>query len=110
MTCTLKRSSAPCRHRINPAGKKWLQDALRRGDLDTARREAVTQAEAGPDVLDIPGGGFGLDEVDLLPRIVETILQGVYIPLCLDCTAPRALEAALRVYPGKALANSVTGE
>jgi len=96
--------------RINPTGKKWLQEALKAGDLDVVRREATAQAEAGADVLDIHVGGFGLDEADLLPRAVQAVLQAVDLPLCLDCTDPRALEAALEVYPGKALVNSVTGE
>lgn len=96
--------------RINPTGKRWLQEALRVGDMDAVRKEAAAQAEAGADVLDVHVGGFGLDEASLLPRAVEAVLETVDLPLCLDCTDPRALEAALKSYPGKALVNSVTGE
>ncbi len=96
--------------RINPAGKKWLQEALRSGDMEAIRKEAFEQAEAGADVLDVHVGAFGLDEVELLPRVVEAVVAEVDLPLCIDTTDPRALEAALGAYRGKALVNSVTGE
>jgi 5-methyltetrahydrofolate--homocysteine methyltransferase len=51
-----------------------------------------------------------VDEVTLLPRAVQTVIDTVDIPLCLDSAVPEALEAALKVYKGKALINSVTGE
>jgi len=96
--------------RINPTGKKWLQEALKAGDLEVVRREAAAQAEAGAEVLDLHVGGFGLDEATILPRVMEAVLETVDLPLCLDCTDPRALEEALKACPGKALVNSVTGE
>jgi 5-methyltetrahydrofolate--homocysteine methyltransferase len=96
--------------RINPTGKKWLQEALQTGDLEVVRREAVAQEEAGAQVLDINAGAHGIDEADMLPRIVEIIMDTVDLPLCIDCTVPETLQAALEVYGGKALINSVTGE
>jgi len=96
--------------RINPAGKKKLQEALRAGDLEVARREAKAQSEAGADILDVNVGTFGVDEVILLPKAVQAVIETVDIPLCLDSTNPEALAAALKVYKGKPLINSVTGE
>jgi 5-methyltetrahydrofolate--homocysteine methyltransferase len=96
--------------RINPAGKKKLTEALKAGNLEIVRREALAQAQAGADILDVSVGTFGVDEVTLLPRAVQTVIDTVDIPLCLDSAVPEALEAALKVYKGKPLINSVTGE
>ena len=96
--------------RINPAGKKRLAEALKAGNLEIVRREALAQAQAGADILDVSVGTFGVDEVTLLPRAVQTVIDTVDIPLCLDSAVPEALDAALKVYKGKALINSVTGE
>jgi len=96
--------------RINPAGKRKLQEALRANDLDLIRHEAMAQAQAGADIIDINVGTFGVDEVSLLPRAVQLAMATVDIPLCIDSAKPDALDAALRVYQGRALVNSVTGE
>jgi 5-methyltetrahydrofolate--homocysteine methyltransferase len=96
--------------RINPAGKKKLAEALKAGNLEIVRREALAQAEAGADILDVSVGTFGVDEVTLLPKAVKTVIEATDIPLCLDSADPKALEAALKVYKGKPLINSVTGE
>ena len=96
--------------RINPAGKKKLTEALKAGNLEIVRREALAQAQAGADILDVSVGTFGVDEITLLPRAVQTVIDTVDIPLCLDSAVPEALDAALKVYKGKALINSVTGE
>jgi len=96
--------------RINPAGKKKLSEALKAGSLEIVRREALAQAEAGADILDINVGTFGVDEVALLTQAVQAVVEVVDIPLCLDSASPEALEAALKIYKGKPLINSVTGE
>lgn len=96
--------------RINPAGKKKLAAALQAGDLELLRQEALAQATAEADIIDVNVSAFNVDEVNLLPRAIEVIMQTVDAPLCLDSAKPEALEAALKVYKGKALINSVTGE
>ena len=96
--------------RINPAGKKKLAEALKAGDLEIVRKEALAQVQAGADILDVNVGTFGVDEVALLPKAVQTVMDTVDVPLCLDSSNPDALEAALKVYKGKPLVNSVTGE
>jgi len=96
--------------RINPTGKKKLAEALKSGDLEIVRREAFAQVQAGADILDVNVGTFGVDEVDLLPEAVRAVMDTVNVPLCLDSSNPDALEAALKVYEGKPLVNSVTGE
>jgi 5-methyltetrahydrofolate--homocysteine methyltransferase len=96
--------------RINPAGKKKLAETLQTGNLEIVRREALAQAQAGADILDVNVSTFGVDEVTLLPQAVKAMMDSVDIPLCLDSTNPEALAAALKVYEGKPLINSVTGE
>ena len=96
--------------RINPAGKKRMSEALRAGDLEVVRREALAQKEAGADIIDVCVGAFGVDEATLLPRAVQAVMETVDVPLCLDSAKPEALEKALQVYEGKPLINSVTGE
>jgi 5-methyltetrahydrofolate--homocysteine methyltransferase len=70
----------------------------------------LAQAEAGADIIDVNVGAFGVDEVTLLPQAVKAVIETVDIPLCLDSADPKALEAALKIYKGKPLINSVTGE
>lgn len=96
--------------RINPSGKKRMSEALKAGDLEIVRKEAIAQVEAGADVLDVNVGTFGVDEVRLLPQAVKLVMDAVDVPLCIDSAKPEALEAALKVYKGKPLVNSVTGE
>jgi 5-methyltetrahydrofolate--homocysteine methyltransferase len=96
--------------RINPAGKKKLQEALKAGNLDIVRSEALAQAQAGADILDVNVGTFGVDEVALLPQAVQAVMDTVDIPLCIDSNNPAALEAAIKIYKGKPLINSVSGE
>ncbi|MDH4300086.1 MAG: dihydropteroate synthase [Dehalococcoidia bacterium] len=96
--------------RINPTGKKKLAETLKAGDLEIVRKEALAQVQAGADILDVNVGTFGVDEVTLLPRAVQTVMDAVDVPLCLDSSSPDALEAALKSYKGKPLVNSVTGE
>jgi 5-methyltetrahydrofolate--homocysteine methyltransferase len=96
--------------RINPTGKKRLAEALKAGDLDIVGKEALAQVQAGADILDVNVGTFGVDEVALLPKTVRMVMEKVDVPLCLDSSNPEALEAALKVYKGKPLVNSVTGE
>jgi len=96
--------------RINPTGKKKLAAALQTGDLQLVRREALTQVQVGADILDINVGAAAVDEVALLPKAVQAVMETVEVPLCLDSANPSALEAALKVYRGKALINSVNGK
>ncbi len=96
--------------RINPTGKKKLAETLKAGDLGIVREEALAQAQAGADIIDVNVSAFGVDEVTMLPRVVQAVLGTVDIPICLDSANPEALAAALKVYKGKSLINSVTGE
>lgn len=96
--------------RINPTGKKRLQQALLEEDTDYIVELAIRQADAGADLLDINVGYPGVDEVTMLPRVVQAVQAAVDLPLQLDTTSPKALEAALRVYQGKAAVNSVNGK
>jgi len=96
--------------RINPSGNKKLAEALRAGNLELVREIALTQVQAGADIIDVNVSTFGVDEVALLPQAVKVLMDTVDVPLCIDSDNPEALEAALKVYKGKPLINSVTGE
>ena len=96
--------------KINPTGHKKLATALREEDYDYVRELVRIQVEAGADVLDVNVGVPGLDEVSLLPRVIEIVTSEADIPICLDSANHEALAAGLAVTPGKPLVNSVNGE
>ena len=96
--------------RLNPTGRKKLAQALEEGNLKMIQEEALAQVEAGAQILDINVGVSGIDEPRVLQEAVRAIQEVTEAPLCLDSALPRALEAGLEVYRGKALINSVNGE
>jgi 5-methyltetrahydrofolate--homocysteine methyltransferase len=96
--------------RINPTGRKKVLEALEAEDFELVRQDAVSQVEAGAQVLDVNAGVPGADEVALLTRLMREVMDVVDVPLCIDTANPQALEAALKAYDGKALINSVNGE
>jgi 5-methyltetrahydrofolate--homocysteine methyltransferase len=96
--------------RINPAGKKKLAESLKLGNMDIVRKEAIEQVAAGADVLDVNVTVFGLDETPILPQAVQAVMEVTDAPLCIDSANADALRAALKIYKGKALVNSVSGE
>ncbi|MBQ3706218.1 MAG: homocysteine S-methyltransferase family protein [Clostridia bacterium] len=95
--------------RINPTGKKRLQQALREGDLDYVLSLAAQQQEAGAELLDVNVGLPGLDEKAAMVRTVQALQGATDLPLQIDSSDPEVIEAALRIYCGKALVNSVNG-
>jgi 5-methyltetrahydrofolate--homocysteine methyltransferase len=95
---------------INPTGHKKLRDALLEDEFDYIHQLAVRQVESGADILDVNVGVPGLDEVALLPRVVELVASVVDVPICIDSADPEALAAGLSAAPGKALVNSINGE
>jgi 5-methyltetrahydrofolate--homocysteine methyltransferase len=96
--------------RINPFGKGILKEAMKAGDMEPIRQEAIRQVEAGADILMISVAAFGLDEEAILPLVTEAVIQTVDVPLCLESRKPLALEKALQLGCGKPIISSVTGE
>ena len=96
--------------RINPTGKKKLQAELREGKLDLVREMAMQQEENGAAVLDINMGMNGIDEKEMMEQVIYEVSATVDCPLCLDTSHIDVMEAALRIYPGRALINSVSLE
>jgi len=96
--------------RINPTGKKLLAESLLKKDMSRVRSLALSQVEDGAAILDVNVGAAGANEVELLPLAVKTVMEVASVPLCLDSPNAEALRAALKVYEGKALINSVNGE
>lgn len=95
---------------INPTRRKRLTEAYAEGRFEYVLELARTQIEAGADVLDVNVGAAGMDEVALLPAVVQAISAEFDVPLCLDSAYPEAIAAALVVAPGRCLINSVNGE
>ena len=93
--------------RINPTGKKRFQQALRDGDMNYIVSQAIEQEEAGAQILDINVGLPGIDEPEMMRRVVTAISGAVSLPLQIDSSNPEAIEAGLRAAPGKCLINSI---
>ena len=96
--------------RINPTGKKRFQQALRENDMNYVLEQAVSQVEAGAQILDVNVGAPGVDEPALMEQVVKALQSVVSLPLQLDSSHADALERGLRVYNGKPIVNSVNGE
>lgn len=96
--------------RINPTGKKRLKQALLDEDFDYILTQAIEQIDAGAEILDVNVGVPSLDDVKMLPLTVKKLQSITGLPLQIDSSNPEAIEAALRVYNGKAIVNSVNGE
>jgi len=95
--------------RINPTGKKALADSLREGSMAIVRQYATEQELAGAHLLDVNVGAAGVNAVAVFPEAVKALVGLSDLPLVLDNTDPAALEPALKLYPGRALINSVNG-
>ena len=96
--------------RINPTGKKRFQQALREGDMNYVLEQAVSQAEAGAQILDVNVGAPGVDEPVLMEQVVKALQSVTSLPLQLDSSNVEALTRGLRVYNGKPIVNSTNGE
>lgn len=96
--------------RINPTGKKLMKEALRNKDMDYVLRQGITQTEAGAHILDVNMGLPEIDEKEMLCSGVYELQSVLPVPLQLDSGDAEAMEAALRLYNGKAMINSVNGK
>ncbi|UCH22366.1 MAG: dihydropteroate synthase [Deltaproteobacteria bacterium] len=96
--------------RINPTGRKKLQAALEENNFTIVRQDALDQVAAGATILDVNAGIPDGDEPVLLKEAVRIVMEATDVPLCIDTADPDALSAALSIYEGKALVNSVNGE
>lgn len=105
--CTFGQGVRVIGERINPTGKKRFQQALRENDMNYIVSQAIEQEEAGAQILDINVGLPGIDEVEMMRRVVTAISGAVALPLQIDSSNPAAIEAGLRAAPGKCLINSV---
>lgn len=96
--------------RINPTGKKKLQAELKEGSLNLVRTMALEQEENGASILDINMGMNGIDEKEMMLRTIYEVTSTVDCPLCIDSSHVDIIEAALCIYPGRALINSISLE
>ena len=96
--------------RINPTGKKLFKQALIDNDIDYILNQAISQVHAGADILDVNVGLPEIDEKEMMVKVVKALQSVVDVPLQIDSTKPDVLDAALRIYNGKPIVNSVNGE
>ncbi len=96
--------------RINPTGKKLFKEALINNDIDYILSQAISQVSAGADILDVNVGLPQIDEKAMMTRVIKALQSVIDAPLQIDSTKPDVLEAALRIYNGKPIVNSVNGE
>ena len=96
--------------RINPTGKKRFKQALKEHDLDYILREGITQQDNGAHILDVNVGLPDIDEPALMKEVVQELQSVTNLPLQIDTVDGEAMEAALRIYNGKAMVNSVSGK
>lgn len=96
--------------RINPTGKKKLQAQLKEGKLDMVLSFAEEQEACGASFLDINMGMSGIDEKEMMLKVLDEVTVASNLPLAIDSSHVDVIEAALRRYPGRALINSISGE
>ena len=96
--------------RINPTGKKKFKEALKNKDMDYIINEAINQKEAGAHILDVNVGLPEIDEKNMMLEAVKSIQEVVNLPLQIDSMTPEVIEAAVRIYNGKPIINSVNGK
>jgi 5-methyltetrahydrofolate--homocysteine methyltransferase len=96
--------------RINPTGKKRFQQALKENDMGYIAERAIEQADAGADILDVNVGMPGINEKEMMIKVVKLLQSVCDLPLQIDSSDADAIEAGLRVFNGKAIVNSVNGE
>ena len=96
--------------RINPTGKKKFKQALKDHDLEYILREGIAQQDNGAHILDVNVGLPDIDEISMMKETVQALQSVVNLPLQIDTVDAAAMEAALRIYNGKAMVNSVSGK
>lgn len=96
--------------RINPTGKKRFKQALKEHDIDYILKEAINQQDAGAHILDVNVGLPDIDEPAMMKEVVEELQSVTSLPLQIDTVDVKALEAAMRIYNGKPMVNSVNGK
>lgn len=96
--------------RINPTGKKSLQQELTEGKMSIIRQMAAEQENQGANLLDINVGQPGIDEVKTIKEVIGLLITTSKLPLAVDSSNIKTIEAALRIYPGRMLINSISGE
>jgi len=96
--------------RINPTGKKKLQEALKKGDFTLVKEEAKKQVQEGAELLDVNVGVPGINEAEVLKEAVKVVMETVDAPLVIDSKDPKALEEALKMCDGRPIVNSCSGE
>lgn len=109
-TVVLDKAITIIGEKINPTGRKDIQAALKDNNIDYLLREAIKQRDAGADIIDVNVGLPEINEREIMVNVVKEIQSVINLPLQIDSAKKDAIEAALRIYKGKAIINSVNGK
>ena len=102
------KSFAVIGERVNPTGKPKLKEALRGHNFYEVLDMALEQKDNGAHILDVNVGLPGTDELELMKSSIETLSVQAKLPLSIDSSNINVIEQALRIYPGRALVNSMS--
>lgn len=96
--------------RANSNGSKKFRELLLADDYQACLKIAVEQENKGAHVIDLCTAYAGRDERKDLTTLVSLCASSLKAPLMIDSTTPECIEACLRIYPGRAIINSVNLE
>ncbi|GFZ80133.1 methionine synthase [Elstera cyanobacteriorum] len=96
--------------RCNANGSKKFRELQEAGDWDGCVAMAREQVKEGSHTLDLCTAFVGRNEVEDMTQAVSRMRGSVNAPLVIDSTELPVLEAALKLYGGKAILNSINFE
>ena len=96
--------------RLNPTGRQPLIDAYTSGNNDYVINLSLEQSNEGSEILNVNVGVPDIDEEKAMKRVIKGIQEVVDVPLQIDSSNVKALEAGLRYYNGRTILNSVNGK
>ncbi|SOD99741.1 methionine synthase [Caenispirillum bisanense] len=96
--------------RCNANGSKKFRELQDAEDWDGTVAMGRDQVKEGSHTLDVCTAFVGRDEISDMTNVVSRLRGSVNAPLVIDSTETPVLEAALKLYGGKAIINSINFE
>ena len=96
--------------RANANGSKKFRECLLDDDFQGCLQIGMEQEQNGAHVVDLCAAYAGRDETADMVELVKLFSQSVRIPIMIDSTTPACIEACLKLYPGRAIVNSINLE
>ncbi|MCF8480069.1 MAG: methionine synthase [Rhodospirillum sp.] len=96
--------------RCNANGSKKFRTLQENEDWDAIVGMAREQVKEGSHTLDVCTAFVGRNEIADMTEVITRLRGGVHAPLVIDSTETPVIEAALKLYGGKAIINSINFE